>query len=266
MAAQPGLLSEDFLLKTEGLSKDFRGLHALSKVDLTLKPHEILGVIGPNGAGKTTLLNLITGLIQATHGRIIFLGRDITHTEPEVVARLGIGRTFQNIRLFGAMSVLNNVCVAQQIHMRSNAASVLFSTPGFIRQEQELRDNAISLLASFGLDRFANLPAGSLPYGSQRRLEIVRALALQPCLLALDEPTVGMNPSESQELLELILKLYEQYQLSIVLVAHDMRLVMGLCQRIQVLNQGETIAVGGPEEVRVLPVVIEAYLGSSESA
>jgi len=251
------------ILRIQGLTKDFRGIHALSRVDLNLKCYEILGVIGPNGAGKTTLLNLITGLTQPTQGRILFLEREITRAAPEVVARLGIGRTFQNIRLFGAMSVLNNVVVAQQMHTRSNPVAVLLSLPGFLQQEKQLQEKAMALLASFGLDRFRDLPAASLPYGSQRRLEIARALALEPRLLLLDEPTVGMNPSESQELLELILQLHKQYQLSIILVAHDMRLVMGLCQRIQVLNQGETIAVGNPDEVRSMPIVIEAYLGSN---
>jgi branched-chain amino acid transport system ATP-binding protein len=254
------------ILRIRELKKDFRGLHALSKLDLDLGTYEILGVIGPNGAGKTTLLNLITGLIQPTHGSIAFLERDITRTEPEVVARLGIGRTFQNIRLFGAMSVLNNVCVAQQMRAHCNPVSVLFSSPGFLRQERQLKERSMALLESFGLDRYRDLPAASLPYGSQRRLEIVRALAVEPRLLLLDEPTVGMNPSESQALLELILQLHEQYRLSIVLVAHDMRLVMGLCQRIQVLNQGETIAVGKPDEVRAMPQVIEAYLGSAQRA
>jgi branched-chain amino acid transport system ATP-binding protein len=149
------------------------------------------------------------------------------------------------------------------MHTRSNPAAVLLSLPGFLQQEKQLQEKAMALLASFGLDRFRDLPAASLPYGSQRRLEIARALALEPRLLLLDEPTVGMNPSESQELLELILQLHKRYQLSIILVAHDMRLVMGLCQRIQVLNQGETIAVGNPDEVRSMPIVIEAYLGSN---
>ena len=254
------------ILSTDGLTKDFRGLHALAGVDLKLEPREILGVIGPNGAGKTTLLNLITGLIQPTRGRIVFMDQDITRAEPEVVTRLGVGRTFQNIRLFGAMSVLDNVCVAQQLHTPSNPLAVLLSSRGFLRQERELKDKATLLLKAFSLDQRRDLPAGSLPYGSQRRLEIARALATAPRLLLLDEPTVGMNPSESQELLELILQLHEQYRLTIVLVAHDMRLVMGLCQRIQVLNQGETIAIGKPDEVRSMPRVIEAYLGSSQRA
>ena len=182
------------------------------------------------------------------------------------MTRLGVGRTFQNIRLFGAMSVLDNVCVAQQLHTVSNPLSVLLSAPGFLQQERDLKGKAMALLELFSLGRFRDLPAGSLPYGSQRRLEIARALAMAPKLLLLDEPTVGMNSSESQDLLELILQLHEQYQLTIILVAHDMRLVMGLSQRIQVLNQGETIAVGEPEAVRSMPQVIEAYLGSSQRA
>jgi branched-chain amino acid transport system ATP-binding protein len=251
------------LLEIKGLTKDFRGLRALDDLNLQMGADEILGVIGPNGAGKTTLFNLITGLIPPTKGRIIFEGRDITNFRPDDVARFGVARTFQNIRLFSAMSVLDNVRVAQQLHTPTRSINVLFSTPRFYRQEKELEEKSIALLNYFGLERFRDQPASSLPYGSQRRLEIARALATQPRLLLLDEPTVGMNPSESQELLELIKKIHEQNHLLIVLVAHDMHLVMGLCQRIHVLNQGITIAVGEPAAVRSNPLVIEAYLGSN---
>ncbi len=250
-------------LEIVGLTKDFRGLRALDDLNLQMGADEILGVIGPNGAGKTTLFNLVTGLIPPTKGHVTFEGRDITNHRPDDVARFGIARTFQNIRLFSAMSVLDNVRVAQQLHTRTNPISVLLTAPGFHNQEKELEEKSIALLQSFGLERFRDQPASSLPYGSQRRLEIARALATQPRLLLLDEPTVGMNPSESQELLELIKSIYEQHQLMIILVAHDMRLVMGLCQRIHVLNQGKTIAVGEPAAVRSNPLVIEAYLGSN---
>jgi branched-chain amino acid transport system ATP-binding protein len=249
------------LLEIEGLTKDFRGLRAVDGHSLRIGREEILGVIGPNGAGKTTLFNLITGLIRPTSGRILFLGRSITRLAPDAIARLGIARTFQNIRIFAAMSVLDNVLVAAQMHARVNPLAALLSAPGFLRGERRLRETARELLGRFGLERQAALPAGSLPYGAQRRLEIARALATGPRLLLLDEPTVGMNPRESGELLELIRAVRDAYGLSIMLVAHDLRLVMGLCHRIQVLTNGRLIAEGAPAEIRGHPLVIEAYLG-----
>ncbi len=254
------------ILRIDGLTKDFRGLRALTKVELIVHEREILGVIGPNGAGKTTLFNLITGLIHPTQGKILFLDHDITFKEPDYVTKLGIGRTFQNIRLFNAMTVLDNVRVAMQLHMPINPFTIFLSSPSFLDKENQLEKRAIRLLTLFGLENFRNQEAGNLPYAHQRRLEIARALALQPKLLLLDEPTAGMNPSETQELLQLILRLHEEYHLTIILIAHDMRFVMNLCQRVQVLNQGETIAVGSPDEVRSLPQVIEAYLGRSAHA
>ncbi|MGB9640263.1 MAG: ABC transporter ATP-binding protein [Anaerolineales bacterium] len=254
------------ILRINGLTKDFRGLRALSKVDLFVAEQEILGVIGPNGAGKTTLFNLITGLIHPTEGKIFFLNHDITNQEPDYITKLGVGRTFQNIRLFNAMTVLDNVRVAMQLHSLINPFEVFISSPTFVAKENELENKALNLLTSFGLEKFRSHEASSLPYAHQRRLEIARALALQPKLLLLDEPTAGMNPSESQDLLQLILHLHEEYHLTIILIAHDMRFVMNLCQRVQVLNQGETIAVGLPDEVRSMPQVIEAYLGRSVHA
>lgn len=250
------------ILRIQGLSKDFIGLHALSDINLHVNAHEILGLIGPNGAGKTTLLNLITGLIHPTKGQIFFLGHNVTYAEADFISSMGIGRTFQNIRLFGMMPVIDNVRVAIQLHNSTDLLSVLFSLPNFLNREREVEEQAMALLKSFGLDNYYNLPASSLPYGAQRSLEIVRALALHPQLLLLDEPTAGMNPSESQEMLELIQKIHDQYRLTVILVAHDMQLVMNLCHRIQVLNEGKTIAIGLPNEVRVMPQVIEAYLGS----
>jgi branched-chain amino acid transport system ATP-binding protein len=250
----------------EGLTKDFKGLRALDDFNLNLPRYEILGVIGPNGAGKTTLFNLMTGLIPATKGRIVFRNKDITHAQPDVISRFGIARTFQNIRLFNAMTVLDNVRVAIQLHSSKNPIGVFISSPGFLRKEKELEERSMALLKSFNLEQYRDHSAGNLPYGGQRRLEIIRALATGPQLLLLDEPTVGMNPSESQELLELIQIIHQEHQLTIILVAHDMRLVMGLCQRIQVLNQGKTIAADTPAVVRGLPQVVEAYLGSSQHA
>ncbi len=249
------------LLETQDLTKDFRGLRAVDSHNLRIGQDEILGVIGPNGAGKTTLFNLITGLIRPTSGRILFLGRPLTRLSPDAIARLGIARTFQNIRIFAAMSVLDNVMVAAQMHARVRPLAALLSTPGFLRGESRLREGARELLGRFGLERQAALPAGSLPYGAQRRLESARAVATGPRLLLLDEPTVGMNPRESGDLLELIRGVRDAYRLSIMLVAHDLRLVMGLCQHIQVLTNGRLIAEGAPAEIRGHPGVIEAYLG-----
>ncbi len=251
----------DSLLEIEGLTKDFRGLRAVDGHNLRMSPGEILGVIGPNGAGKTTLFNLITGLIRPTRGRILFHGQSIVRLRPDAITRLGIARTFQNIRLFNAMTVLDNVRVGCQLHAPRDPASVLVSWPAFLRRERSLTDASMELLKFFGLERSHDKPAGSLPYGSQRRLEIARALATGPRLLLLDEPTVGMNPRESQDLLALIREVRERHHLSIMLVAHDLRLVMGLCHRIQVLTNGRMIAEGTPAAIRNHPQVIEAYLG-----
>jgi branched-chain amino acid transport system ATP-binding protein len=249
------------LLEVDGVTKDFRGLRAIDDHSLLMSGEEILGVIGPNGAGKTTLFNLITGLIPPTRGRILFRGRPITGRRPDAIARMGIARTFQNIRLFGALSALDNVMVAAQMHRRMDPVSVLLCAPSFLAGEKAMREEARELLSSFGLERFAGLPASSLPYGAQRRLEIARALATGPKLLLLDEPTVGMNPSESLELLELIKAVRRTYRLAIMLIGHDLRLVMGLCERIQVITEGRLIAEGPPAEIRSHPGVIAAYLG-----
>lgn len=256
---------ERFLLEIAGLTKDFRGLRAIDDHSLRVGAEQILGVIGPNGAGKTTLFNLITGLLLPTRGTIRFLDQDIVRLRPDAIARLGIARTFQNIRLFGAMTALDNVRVAQQLHTPCNPFSVLTSAPPFVRRERELAESSRELLRIFGLERYEDRPAGSLPYGDQRRLEIARALAMRPRLLLLDEPTVGMNPRESQDLLELIIRVREMYRLSIMLVAHDLRLVMGLCHTIQVLTNGRLIAEGPPAVIRSHPGVIEAYLGRAHA-
>ena len=251
----------EILLEINGLSKTFKGLHAVEGYRLRLAPGEILGIIGPNGAGKSTVFNLLTGHILPTSGTIRFKGRDITRLSPNRIAALGIARTFQNIRLFPSMTVLENVVSARQLRDRSGLLSTLFSWPSFLATEKRLVEQSLSLLAVFGLADRAAAAATSLPYGDQRRLEIVRALAMEPTLLLLDEPTAGMNSQESTFVLDLIRRIHEQYKLTIILVEHNMPLVMQLCERIQVLNYGQIIAEGTPEQVRADPRVVESYLG-----
>jgi branched-chain amino acid transport system ATP-binding protein len=251
----------EYLLQIDGLTKSFKGLDAVDGYRLRLAAEEILGIIGPNGAGKSTVFNLLTGHLRPTSGAIRFRGQDITRLPPERIARLGIGRTFQNIRLFPGMTVLENVVCASQLHQRNGLAATLLSWPSFQRTEGELVASAREQLRLFGLEERASAPASSLPYGDQRRLEIVRALALRPTLLLLDEPTAGMNAQESLRVLELIRRIREQYRLTIVLVEHNMPLVMRLCERLQVLNYGQIIAEGSPEKVRADPRVVESYLG-----
>jgi len=252
-------------LQIEGLTKHFGGLRAVGNLDLTVHRGELAGLIGPNGAGKTTVFNMISGLYHPSAGDIRFQGVSTLGMEPFEVTQLGIGRTFQNIRLFPGMTVLENVVCASQLHRRSALAATLLSWPSFRRTESELVASAREQLGLFGLEERASAPASSLPYGDQRRLEIVRALALHPTLLLLDEPTAGMNTQESLRVLELIRRIREQYRLTIVLVEHNMPLVMRLCERLQVLNYGQIIAEGSPEKVRVDPRVVESYLGTENA-
>jgi branched-chain amino acid transport system ATP-binding protein len=254
------------LLEARGLSRSFRGLQALVDYELRLPALTIHGVIGPNGAGKTTLFHLLSGFLRPSSGTIAFEGQDITGSAAFKVSRMGIGRTFQNIRLFGDLSVLDNVKIALQRHSKRSLVGTLLSSPSFRRSERELDDRAVELLELFNLAGQRDRTARNLPYGDQRRLEIARAVGTRPKLLLLDEPNAGMNPIETQELLRLIRRLRDELGITIVLVAHDIPLVMNLCEQIQVLNYGRLIAEGDPAAVRANPDVIAAYLGQARHA
>ncbi len=253
-------------LQLQQVTIRFGGLTAVSQVSAEIHPGELAGLIGPNGAGKTTVFNLITGVYAPTEGNITFGGAPLAGLKPFEITSRGIARTFQNIRLFGSLSVFDNVRVAFHLHLKQGVFPSLARGPSFHREERQLAEQTRQLLDIFQLDRVRDEPAKSLPYGDQRRLEIVRALATQPQLLLLDEPAAGMNPAEKVELMKLIQFIQDRYKLAILLVEHDMKVVMGICQRIHVLEYGRKIAEGTPSEVRENPAVISAYLGQQPDA
>ena len=253
------------LLQLEDVTIRFGGLTAVGGVSATVEEHELVGLIGPNGAGKTTLFNMVTGVYQPTEGRIAFDGRPTAGLKPFALTARGIARTFQNIRLFPSLTVFDNVRVAFHLHLEHDATHSLTRGAKFQREEVGLRERTRELLGIFNLERVQDEPAKSLPYGDQRRLEIVRALATRPKLLLLDEPAAGMNPAEKLELMKLIQFIQEKFKLAILLVEHDMKVVMGICQRIHVLEYGRKIAEGTPAAIRANPAVIAAYLGQEHA-
>ena len=254
------------ILECSHLGIDFGGLKAVNDFNLTIGRTEIAGLIGPNGAGKTTIFNLLTKVYQPTRGTILLDGLDTAGKTTAQINRMGIARTFQNIRLFNNLSVSDNVKIGLHNQTRYSALAGVLRLPSYWKQERAAHDRAMELLSIFDMEQMASFKAGSLPYGAQRRLEIVRALATNPSLLLLDEPAAGMNPSETAELMENIVKIRDTFQIAIMLIEHDMNLVMSICEGICVLNFGQVIAKGTAEEIQSNPTVIEAYLGKQKEA
>lgn len=259
-------LSSKTILEVHRLGIDFGGLHAVEDFSIMLGRSEISGLIGPNGAGKTTVFNLLTNVYQPTHGVILIDGIDTRGKKTWQLNQLGIARTFQNIRLFSKLSVEDNVKIGLHNACQSSLAASMLRLPSYWSAEKKAHETAMELLSIFDMQHMASWESGSLPYGAQRRLEIVRALATSPKVLLLDEPAAGMNPSETAELMQNIKKIRDTFHLAILLIEHDMNLVMGICEGIAVLNYGKIIAKGTPDEIKSNPLVIEAYLGRGKEA
>lgn len=249
------------VLEVSGLGIDFGGLTAVNDLDMTIYQGEIYGLIGPNGAGKTTVFNMLTKVYQPSRGTIKLCGKDMAKLDPVSANIAGVARTFQNIRLFDKLTVLDNVKVGMHNSIHYNLISSLLRLPSYYKEEKNADEKAMELLGILGLDQFADLEAGNLPYGAQRRLEIARALATNPKLLLLDEPAAGMNPQETEDLMAMIRKVRDHFHISVLLIEHDMKLVMGICERITVLNFGQLLAQGLPSEIQSNKEVIKAYIG-----
>ena len=252
------------LLVAKDISISFGALKAVDSFNLEINSGELIGLIGPNGAGKTTVFNILTGVYNASSGEYTLDGENVIKTSTSVLVKKGLARTFQNIRLFKYLSVLDNVVAAYNFRMRYGILSGMLRFPNFWREEKEAKEKAMALLKIFDLDKYANMHAGNLPYGEQRKLEIARAMATEPKILLLDEPAAGMNPKETEDLMNTIKLIRDKFGIAVLLIEHDMKLVLGICERLVVLNYGQILASGDPKEVINNPQVVEAYLGKEE--